>query len=219
MAIEAMRKVRVAAHKSVADDVWNRIQSIGCCQVIPGGREHTEERDSESLKTRARRLDDLLSEVRFVMRLLEPYAPEKGGLSRTLGNLPEYSASELEAMASKEKFLETAVAVRALEKRASEVRSSLSRVAGLIASLTPMSSLPYSLDFYNRGTEAIQGNLFSVPSALADEFKSRISSALGEDAEIYACSGGVRDAARVVSVIYARAEAEKFWAAVSGIQA
>ncbi|MDR1133904.1 MAG: V-type ATP synthase subunit I [Synergistaceae bacterium] len=219
MAIEAMRKVRVAAHKSVADDVWNSIQSIGCCQVIPGGREHTEERDSESLKTRARRLDDLLSEVRFVMRFLEPYAPERGGLSRALGNLPEYSASELETMASREKFLETAAAVRALEKRALEVKSSLSRVTGLIASLAPLSSLPYSLDFYSRGTESVQGNLFSVPAALADEFKSRISSSLGEDAEIYVSPGGGKDAARIVSVIYARSAAEKLSLAASGIQA
>ena len=219
MAIEAMRKVRAAAHKSVADDVWNRIQSIGCCQVIPGGREHTEERDSASLKTRLRRLDDLLSEVRFVMRFLEPYAAEKGGLSKALGNLPAFSASELDAMASREKFLETAVAVRALEKRASDVKASLSRVTGLIASLAPLSSLPYSLDFYSRGTEAVQGNLFFVPAALVDEFKSRISSSLGEDAEIHISPGGTKDAASVVSVIYARAAAEKFSLASAGIQA
>ncbi|MDR0764465.1 MAG: V-type ATP synthase subunit I [Synergistaceae bacterium] len=218
MAIEAMRKIRVAAHKSVADDVWNRIQRIGCCQVIPGGREHTEERDLESLRTRARGLDDLMSEVRFVMRFLEPYAAKKGGLAEALGDLPEVSASALDAMASREKFLKTAVAVRALEKRASDAKTSLSRVTGLIASLAPLSSLPYSLDFYNRGTEAVQGNLFSVPAALVDEFKSRVSS-LGKDAEIYVLSGEMNDAAGVVSVIYARHAAEKFSIAVSGIQA
>ena len=220
MAIEAMRKVRVAAHKSVADDVWNRIQSLGCCQVIPASGDHAEERDAASSRARARRLDELLSEVRFVMRFLEPYAPERGGgLSKALGNLPECSASEFEAMASEEKFLESAAAARALEKRASEVKSSLSRVMGLMASLAPLSSLPYSLDFYTRGTESVQGNLFSVPSALADEFKSRISSSLGEDAEIYISPGGLKDAAKVVSVIYARSAAEKFSLAATGIQA
>jgi V/A-type H+-transporting ATPase subunit I len=218
MAIEAMRKIRAAAHKSVADDVWNRIQAIGCCQVIPGGREHTEERDAESL-ARARCLDDLLSEVRFVMRFLEPYAAEKGGgISRALGNLPEYSASELGAMAPAKKFLETSAAVRALEKRASDVKTSLSRVTGLLASLAPLSSLPYSLDFYSVGTESVQGNLFSVPAALADEFKSRLSS-LGEDAEIYVSSGAGKDAAKIVSVIYSRSAAEKISLAASGIQA
>ncbi|MDR3165923.1 MAG: V-type ATP synthase subunit I [Synergistaceae bacterium] len=219
MAIEAMRKVRVAAHKSVADDVWNRIQSIGCCQVIQGGRERTEERDAASLKTRVRRIDDLLSEVRFVMRFLEPYASGKGGgLSNALGDLPAFSASELEAMASAEKFLDTATIVRALEKRASDVKSSLSRVTGLIASLAPLASLPYSLDFYNRGTESVQGNLFSVPAVSVDEFKSRVSSSLGKEAEIYVSPGGPKDTVRIVSAIYARSVAEKFSLAASGIQ-
>ena len=219
MAIETMKKVRVAAHKSVADEILCSLQKMGCCQVISGDRENAAERDAAVLQARARHADEILAETRFVMRFLEPYVTERGGgLSKALGDIPSVSISELSELASEEEFLGVSKKVRLLEKRLSDARSGLSRTSGLIASLAPLAELPYSLDFFTRGTESVQGSVSQIPSPAFDEFVSSVESSLGGDAEIFPIPWDGKDCVRIVAVIYARAAAGKFQAAISDFQ-
>ena len=219
MAIETIQKIRLLSHKSVSDEIFAQIQKLGCCQVIPGSHEKVSEGDMISLRTQARHIDDLLGEVRFVMRFLDPYATEKGGgMAKAFGDSPLYSTSELKELASRDEMLHTSETVRSLEKRLSEVKSAVSRVTGLISALTPIKGIPYSLDFYTKGTGAVQGNILQVPAASAEGLLSSLSSSLGDDAEIFAVPSGDPNASRVISVIYAREAAEKFQAALSEFQ-
>ena len=218
MAIENIQKIRILSHKSVADEIFAHIQKLGCCQVIPG-QEKAGESDADTLKAQARQIDDLLGEVRFVMRFLDPYATEKGGgMAKAFGDAPSYSTSELKELASRDEMIHTAETVRSLEKRLSEARSGISRVTGLISALTPIAGIPYSLDFYTKGTGTVQGNILQVPADMAEGLLTSLRTSLGDDAEIFTVPGGDPNASRVISVIYARAEAEKYNAAVSEFQ-
>jgi len=218
MAIETIQKIRILSHKSVADEIFAHIQKLGCCQVI-SSREKAGEGDAASLRAQARQIDDLLGEVRFVMRFLDPYATEKGGgMAKAFGDAPLYSSSELEELASRDEMLQTAETVRSLEKRLSEARSGVSRVTGLISALTPISGIPYSLDFFTKGTGTVQGNILQVPAVMLDGLLSNLRSSLGDDAEIFVAPSEDPNANKVISVIYARAEAEKYNASVSEFQ-
>ena len=86
MAITDMRKVRMAVHKSIVDELIDKIQKLGCCQFIEADRESVDEKSIASTKSRLSRVDDLLGEVRFALRFLEPFATEKGsGIAREIG--------------------------------------------------------------------------------------------------------------------------------------
>ena len=219
MAIETIQKIRLLSHKSVSEEIFAHIQKLGCCQVIPGSHVKGSENDLASLKAQAREIDDLSGEVRFVMRFLDPYATEKGGgMAKAFGDAPKYSASELEELASRDEMLRAAGHIRSLEKRLSETKAGISRVTGLISALAPIKGIPYTLDFFTKGTGIVQGNILQVPAVSADSFLSKIRSSLGDEAEIFAVPAGDPNANRVVSVIYARAAAEIYQAAVSEFQ-
>jgi V/A-type H+-transporting ATPase subunit I len=164
------------------------------------------------MKSRLRKIDDYLAEARFVMRFLEPFTTEEGGgLSRALGDMPSYSVEELEKLASEEDFLSALKTIRGLEKRSAEARSGISRVSGLISAVSPLGCLPYSLDFYTKGTDAVQGVILQIAAAQVGEFKLKAIDALGDMAEIFAASpDDEKDATAIVSVIYARTESEAF---------
>jgi V/A-type H+-transporting ATPase subunit I len=219
MAIETMKKVRMAAHKSVADEILGHLQRMGCCQIISDGREKSAERDIAALRARARHVDEIMSETRFLMRFLEPYVTEKGGgFAKALGDIPSFSVSELSELASEEEFSGASKHVRMLEKRLSDARAGLSRTSGLIASIAPLAELPYSLDFFTKGTEFVQGGVFQVPAAVCGEFTASVESSVGGDAEIFPLSADEKDSVRIVAVIYARAVAGKFQSAAAEFQ-
>jgi V/A-type H+-transporting ATPase subunit I len=221
MAIEIMQKVRLTTHKSISETVIDALQRLGCCQFVAQNHDRVAEKDVASLKASLKYFEDLLAEARFVMRFLEPYATEKGGgLAKALGDLPSLSTRELASLASEDEFLSISTKARNLEKRSSEARSGLSRVAGLIDSLSPLASLPYSLDFYNKGTDAVQGALLQVASTDTEEFKKVVESSLGSAAEVFVlpAEDGEKDAARIVSVVYSRSVAAAFQDAVGKFQ-
>ncbi|MDR3279250.1 MAG: V-type ATP synthase subunit I [Synergistaceae bacterium] len=219
MAIESMQKVRLAAHKSISEEVADNLQKLGCCQFIPQNREKVAARDEASLKDAQKRVDELLADVRFVMRFLEPYATEKGGgLAKALGDVPSYTTGQLASLASENDFLEAAKKVRNLEKRSSDARSGLSRVAGAISLLSPLAALPYSLDFYTKGTDLVQGTVIHIASAHDAEFRSAVSSSLGDSAEIFALPAAEKDSSRMVSIIYARSMSSEFQNVLSKFQ-
>ncbi|MDR1916597.1 MAG: V-type ATP synthase subunit I [Synergistaceae bacterium] len=219
MAIETMACVRMAVHKSISDELIDKIQRLGCCQFIPQSREKVDERDAASLRSRLHHVEDLLGEARFVMRFLEPYASLKGGgLSGALGDLPSYSIGELEEFASEDKFRSTAKLTHDFEKRSADAKSGISRINGLRAQIMPIKGLPYSLDFYTKGTDAVQGALYSISSAQSEKFESDVARALGDMAELYALPAGASDPSRIYSLICSRERANALQEVLAAFQ-
>jgi V/A-type H+-transporting ATPase subunit I len=220
MAIVEMQKVRMAIHKSISDELIDKIQRLGCCQFIPFSHEEADEQSLSPLRSRLRRIEDQLAEARFILRFLDPFATEKGGgLAKALGDIEAYSLGQLESLASDEKFDEASEILRTLEKKLADAKSGASRASGLIAQLSPLSELPYSLDFYSKGTEKIAGSLISVPSSNVSSLKSNLSSLLGDMAEFFELPAGEKDETRTVSVLYPKDAADDFQSALNGLQA
>ncbi|MDR1651223.1 MAG: V-type ATP synthase subunit I [Synergistaceae bacterium] len=220
MAIESMQKVRLAVHRSISGEVADSLQKLGCCQFIPHDRGNAAGADAASFEESRKRLEDLLADVRSVMRFLEPYTKERGGgLAAMLGDVPSYTARELEKLADEDKFLDTAGDARILEKRVSDARTAMSRVSGLMTLLGSLKPLPYTLDFYTKGTDFVQCAIVQIPASDEAEFTEVISSALGESAELFILPAGRKEQTRTVSVLYARALAPEFQEALSRFQA
>jgi V/A-type H+-transporting ATPase subunit I len=209
MAIETMLRIRMAAHKTISDELLDKIQRLGCCQFIPQNREKIDERDAASIRGRLRHVEDLLGEARFVIRFLDPYVSDRGsGLSRAMGDLPSYSMEDLAKYADEDKFTATVALLRDFEKKSSDAKSGISRVNGLKAQILPLLELPYSLDFYTKGTDAVQGVLYSIAAGQAGKFESEAGRALGDMAEVHALRAREGDSSRVYSLIYARSLAD-----------
>jgi V/A-type H+-transporting ATPase subunit I len=219
MAIAKMRRVRMVAHKSISNGLLDKIQKLGCCQFISQNRDKVRESDAEWLRARLRRVDDLLGETRFVLRFLEPYAANKGGgLAKALGDLPSHSISGLAALASEDRFMEASKRVRALEKRSSETRAGISRLTGIVALLSPLAELPYSLDFYTAGTSGVIGSMYSVPTGDVALFRSAFDREFGEMGDFFALPAGAGETSSIVSVIIPRSGADALQSILSGVQ-
>lgn len=219
MAIAEMQKVNMALHKSISDELIEKIQKLGCCQFIAQSHERVDERDVAPLRARLRKLEELLGEARFVTRFLDPYATDKGGgMAAAFGGLPEYTLRELSERASEKAFLEEAEKIRNLEKRLSDARAGLSRINGLKAQLEPLAALPYPIDLYAKGTERVAGSLYAVPVSTANDLKAAVERALGQMVEIYALPAGEKDTSQILSFVYAREASPAFADALSKFQ-
>ena len=220
MAIAEMQKVRMAVHKSVSDEITGKLQKLGCCQFVAQNHDKVDERDIAPLRARLRKIDDLLGEARFVSRFLEPFATDKGsGIARAMGDMPEYSLDELASLASEGQFLGISTKLRELEKRLSDAKSGISRVAGLKAQLQPFEALPYSLDFYNKGTDRLLGSVYSVPLPNAPRVKTELEARFGDQVDVYALPAAEKDAAQTFSLIYPRDASEDVQKIMNGCQA
>jgi V/A-type H+-transporting ATPase subunit I len=220
MAIVEMQKVRMAVHKSISDELIDKIQRLGCCQFIPYSRDGADEPELVSLRTGLRKIDDQLADIRFVTRFLDPFATEKGGgLAAALGDVPVYSLEQLSSMVSADKFAEVSGETRLLEKKLSDARSNASRASGLIAQLMPLRELPYSLDFYNRGTEKISGLLLAVHAGNVSALESAFKSGLGDMVEFFALpAADEKSETRAVSILYPRDKSESVQELLGGHQ-
>lgn len=205
MAIADMQKVYIAVHKSVSDELVNQIQRLGCCQFIAMDQEKADEKSTAPLRSRLRRTEDLLGEVRFAARFIEPYVTEKtGAVARAMGDAPVCSIGELAVLASEETFEKAASEVRVLEKRLSDAKARISTVRGLIAQILPLSELPFPLDLYSKGTDKVVASLFSLPKTQANQFQSALMDILGDMADISLMPAADKDASQMLSVAYAR---------------
>ena len=105
MALAEMCKVRIAVHRTAADELAAKLQSLGCCEFVKNGAEAGDGGAASSLSEKRRSIDGLISDVRFVQRLLEPYETKKeGSFARALGDLPALSLKRLAASVDEGKF-------------------------------------------------------------------------------------------------------------------
>jgi len=220
MALAEMTKAQIAVHRSVADELVGKLQALGCCEFTG---ECVGEADSAAmarLRARQRQIDELLSDVRFTVRLLEPFETNKSSsFARMLGNVPTIGLSELEARTDEEKFRAFVADLREKERKSTEIRAEISRLKGLLAQSMLLGSIKYPLEFFTAGTEFVGGAVYSVSKASADAFISKVVSELGDLAEYQKLPENDKDTVSTFAILFRKSDFEKVQAAAAEFSA
>ncbi|MDD4160166.1 MAG: V-type ATP synthase subunit I [Synergistaceae bacterium] len=220
MALAEMSKARIAVHRSVADELVGKLQALGCCEFTGEASGTIDSTAMLQLRARQRHIDELLSDVRFTVRLLEPLEENKGSsFARMLGDVPAIGFSELAAKADEEKFKAFVAELREKERKATEIRSEISRLKGLLAQSILLNSIKYPLEFFTAGTEMIAGAVYAVPKPSASDFISRLGAELGDFIEYQRLPENEKDPVSTFAVLFRKSDLEKIQAVSSEFSA
>lgn len=211
MALAEMQKVHMAMHRSVSAQVMAKIQELGVCHFL---KQVTDDTSTplqltggalSSVESDLKKVDDLLGEIRFVSRFVEPYVTEKtSALSGIFGDVPEYSLNQLSDLTSEDNFRQLALELRQLEKRYSDVHSRIARLQGLATQLESFVSLPFPLELFNDGTETVQALLVLVKDEAITNIKSALSSATGDCVEFSLPLNTSKENEKLLAALYLR---------------
>lgn len=221
MALAEMQKVRVAAHESVLGELMPKIQELGSCHFIPQDErgDSTVKGALSPIQSQLRSVDDLLGEVRFVMRFLDPFAADKGSaVARMMGDMPEYSLSDLEKATSESAFRDLSLNLRSLEKQLSDARSGISRTRGLLLQLRALMGIPYPLELFNGGTSLVSGVLLSLKGDAFAAFKAELLGKMESSVECSDFFAGEKGADGICAVIFLKESQAEFQAIVETYQ-
>lgn len=220
MALAEMSKARIAVHRSVADELVGKLQALGCCQFTEEGSGTIDSAAMLQLRARQRQIDELLSDVRFTVRLLEPLEVNKGSsIARMLGDIPTIGFSELAARADEDKFRAFVAELREKERKATETRAEISRLKGLLAQSVLLNLIKYPLEFFTTGTEMIGGAVYTVPKLSVAGFVSKLDSDLGDFVEYQKLPENEKDAVSTFAVLFRKSDLEKIQAVSSEFSA
>lgn len=220
MALAEMSKARIAVHRSVADELVGKLQALGCCQFTGEGSGTIDSAAMLQLRARQRQIDELLSDVRFTVRLLEPLEVNKGSsIARMLGDIPTIGFSELAAKADEDKFRAFVAELREKERKATETRAEISRLKGLLAQSVLLNLIKYPLEFFTTGTEMIGGAVYTVPKLSVAGFVSKLDSDLGDFVEYQKLPENEKDAVSTFAVLFRKSDLEKIQAVSSEFSA
>jgi V/A-type H+-transporting ATPase subunit I len=220
MALAEMSKARIAVHKSVADELVEKLQALGCCEFTGEGSGAIDSSAMLQLRARQRQTDELLSDVRFTVRLLEPFEVNKGSsIARMLGDIPTIGFSELAAKADEGKFRAFVAELREKEKKATETRAENSRLKGLLTQSMLLNSIKYPLEFFTTGTEMIGGAVYTIPKSSVAGFVSGLGSELGDFVEYQKLPENEKDPVSTFAVLFKKSDLEKIQAIASEFSA
>lgn len=210
MALSEMIKARVAVHKSVADELASKLQELGCCEFVAASGEAKDGKAVAGLLARQRRIEELLSDVRFATRLLETMEKNKeSSIARMLGDIPEISFGELAAKADETKFTAFVRDLRDKERALTECRAEIARYKGLVAQTELLEAIKYPLEFFTKGTEQISGIVVSITKPASSQFGRLLSESLGDYFELQELPGGPKEASVVFALLFRKEEQEK----------
>ena len=210
MALAEMSKARIAVHRSVADELIGKLQALGCCEFTGETSGAMASAAMFQLRARQRHIDELLSDVRFTARLLEPLEVNKGSaIARMLGDVPSIGISELTAKADEDKFRTFVTDLREKEKKATEARAEISRLKGLLTQSLILNSIKYPLELFTSGTEMIGGAVYIIPKASAEGFVSKLKSELGDFVEYQKLLQNEKDTTLTFAVLFRKSDLEK----------
>ncbi len=220
MALAEMSKARIAVHRSVADELVEKLQALGCCEFTGESTGAIDSAAMFHLRARQRHIDELLSDVRFTVRLLEPLEVNRGSaLARMLGDVPVIGFSELAAKADEDKFRAFVADLREKERKATETRAEISRLKGLLAQSLLLNSIKYPLEFFTAGTEMVGGAVYTLPRSFADGFAAKLTSDLGEFVEFQRLPESDKDTVSTFAVLFRKTDLEKVQAVTSEFSA
>lgn len=210
MALAEMCKARIAVHKAVADELAAKLQALGCCEFVNKEGEVGHGDAMFSLRERRRRVDELIGDAKFLLRLLEPYETKKeGSLAKMLGDIPTLTFDQLAAQVNEKKFTDFTSSMRDTERKLTETRADTSRLKGLLSQITLLESVKYPLEFFTAGTELIVGAIYAVPRAGAPALSARIAKELGDLVETQQLAGNEKDPNETFAVLCRKSEFEK----------
>ncbi len=210
MALAEMCKARMAVHRAVANELAAKLQSLGCCEFVKNEGEAKSGAAVTALRVKRRHIDELMSDAKFVQRLLEPYETKKeGSFAKALGDLPAVSLKRLAVLADEKRFTSFASKMRETERGLTETRSEISRLRGLAAQAELLGRVKYPLEFFTAGTEGIAGIIYSLPAAEADAFASGVEKELGEMSEFQRIPPGGKDASEIFALLCRRNDFDK----------
>ena len=210
MALAEMCKAQVAVHKTAADELAGKLQSLGCCEFTSKAGETLNAVSTSVLRSKQRHMEELLSDAKFVTRLLEPYEQNKSSsIARALGKIPQISFRDLAARVDEKKFTAFTAQLREEEKNITECRAELSRLKALQIQTETLLKIKYPLEFFTSGTDMISGAIYSVPAVSADDFASRLTAGLGSLVDFQKIDTQGKDAAVVFAVLFRSEDAEK----------
>ncbi|MGE4486196.1 MAG: V-type ATP synthase subunit I [Synergistaceae bacterium] len=210
MALAEMSKARIAVHRSVADELVGKLQALGCCEFTGEAGGAIESAAMLQLRARQRKTDELLSDVRFTVRLLEPLEVNKGSsIARMLGDIPTIGFSELAAKADEDKFRAFVAELREKERKATETRAEISRLKGLLTQTMLLNSIKYPLEFFTTGTDMIGGAVYTIPKLSVTGFVSKLGSELGDFVEYQKLPENEKDTVSTFAVLFRKSDLEK----------
>jgi V/A-type H+-transporting ATPase subunit I len=210
MAVAEMCKGRIAVHRSVAEELAEKLQALGCCEFIEQSGSPLDSRSACALRSKQRHVEELLADARFLLRLLEPFARVKSSaLSKMLGDIPGITFSELAAKVNEDEFKAFAAAMREKERKMTECRAEISRIKGLLVQLTALESISYPLEFFTSGTDLICGAVYSFSKTLIAEVRERLATEFGGLTEYQEINGGEKDESMMLAVLYRREDQDR----------
>lgn len=158
MALAEMCKARMAVHRAVANELAAKLQSLGCCEFVKNEGEAKSGAAMTALRVKRRHIDELMSDAKFVQRLLEPYETKKeGSFAKALGDLPAVSLKRLAVLADEKRFTSFASKMRETERGLTETRSEISRLRGLAAQAELLGRVKYHLNFSRQAPRGSRG--------------------------------------------------------------
>ncbi len=203
MAVAEIKKLDLYLHKSVREDVLGVLQRVGCCEIISLPTDAP--RDVQAANDRLQEIDGRISEIRFLLRFLEPhYVDPVSSLDRSLGEKPIFSMTELSKIAEKTNIEGFSAKMHAYEARLLAVRSEISQIDGKLLLLDKFQDFPYTMDLLSRGTERVCGLSGTLPTNNLQSWKNGIEAELGKDAEIFVSRLAEKDAEAWVTLLYIR---------------
>lgn len=209
MALARMLKARAAVHKTAAGELASRLQALGCCEFLPAA-DNAEGGGAVDLRSRLRHVEELLGDVRFLVRLLEPMEKKKeSSLARMLGNIPEVSLADLERRVDEVKFTDFVASAREKERKITECRADISRCKGLIAQAEQLEAIKYPLELFTGGTDSVAGVIAAIAKPASSQFERLLQETLGEYFELQELPGGSKSATVTFALLCRREDLDK----------
>lgn len=211
MAFVGMIKARMAVHKSVANNIAADLQALGCCEFAELGEgSRSDGGITLGMSARRRHMEDLLSDARFVTRLLEPMEENKeSSVARMLGDIPEISYDKLADRADETRFASFVNEMRQKDKKLSELRTEIARCRAFVAQTELLKSINYPMELFTKGTDKISGLVVSIAKPASSQFDRLLSEALGEFYELQELAGTPKDASVTFAVLYRKEDHDK----------
>lgn len=202
MAVARFNKLELYVHNSVIEDVLAVLQKSGSCEII--SRQELDD-SGDHFSSRLQHIDNLLSEIRFLLRFLEPnFNDTISPLARALGERPNYSVQELINLSEKTDIQKCAEEMRTLERRLVEIHSEITQIEGTKSVLSNLTELPYALDLLSNGTQFVKGSVGTMPVDHLASWKQAVGEVLGDSGEFFIASYGEKEKETWVAIFYRR---------------
>ena len=190
MPVAKLKKAVLYYHNSIQDEVLLTLQKSGVCEIIPGNEEYYNTTTAAleaktSAAAKVTECDNKLSELRFLLRFLEPYYNDPvSGIARVLGERPGNSLFELAELAGKCSIIGESEMVRDYERKLSSIRIEMSQLDNTKAILNNLSGFPHDLNIFSSvgRLRAITG---SLPTVQSEAWKDSLLKEVGDDCEIF----------------------------------